>query len=356
LLFRRAWQKQMPGGRAGTALSSDAIGYMATAAVCMKVRFVKGHCGWDAVTLVPAGDLPAERELDSAMKILDAPVHGGLEVGFMGPGSRTGEIRLRIADSTARDWISMCGGMTQIIGKALVETFLREHFGLDANVPRLRIDLVTDSGTIPVEVEIEGGKARRVISVMDGFAAYLYSLGVNRLFLDGVAGVDAGEFAVFDIAALEARHPGVDFTRRDRGRHLDIVNELLRQYGRKRGIEAGAMAMLYDDRASEKPGFRVYPRFYSADMSAAGIPYEFQCGTGSVAVIVALAYERRLPFTGDIGTVVFEWGNPGVTPDPYGVRTSQLDLGLRNGRVDSVRYSHSVIEILAEGMLTIPGY
>jgi hypothetical protein len=323
----------------------------------MKVRFVKGHCGWDAVTLLPAGDLPAERELDSALKILDAPVHGGLEVGFMGPGSRAGEIRLRIADSTARDWISMCGGMTQIIGKALVETFFREHFGLDASGPRLRVELVTDSGNIPVEVEIDqGGQVRRVVSVMDGFASYLYSLGVNRMALDGISCVNAGEFAVFDVAALEARHPGVDFTRRDPGRHLDIVNELLREYGRKRGSTAGAMGMLYDDRARKKSAFRVYPRFYSADMAAASIPFEFQCGTGSVAVSVALAYERRLPFAGDAGTVELEWGNPQVTPDPYGVRTSQLDLQLSDGRVGAVRYSHSVIEILAEGTLTVPGY
>ena len=46
----------------------------------MIVPFVKGHCGWDAVTLIPEGVIPAERELGVALKILDGPLHGGSSI------------------------------------------------------------------------------------------------------------------------------------------------------------------------------------------------------------------------------------------------------------------------------------
>ena len=112
----------------------------------MKVDFVKGHCGWDTVTLVRASQIARDQELEVALKILDAPVNGGLEVGFLGPGEQTDEIRLRMVESTTRTWTAMCGGMTQVIGKALVETFFRDLFKMDITQPKLFVKLMTDSG------------------------------------------------------------------------------------------------------------------------------------------------------------------------------------------------------------------
>ena len=65
----------------------------------MQVDFVKGHCGWDVLTLVPEGQIPPGSELEAALRILAPPVDGGLEVGFLGPGDRPDEIRLRMIDS-----------------------------------------------------------------------------------------------------------------------------------------------------------------------------------------------------------------------------------------------------------------
>ena len=64
----------------------------------------------------------------------------------------------------------------------------------------------------------------------------------------------------------------------------------------------------------------------------------------------------ELPFDGDTGTVVFEWGSQRLTPDPYGIRTSELKMGLQNDRVVTAGFSHSVIEILCEGKLILPNY
>ena len=330
----------------------------------MRLEFVKGHAGWDVLTLVLAGRVPAEDELAAALRIIDPPMKGGLEVGFLQRGARSGELILRVADSTARDWIPMCGGMSLVIGKAVVETFLRDVLGIDASGPIVQLRLITASGEIPLTVEVESGKAKQIRACMNRYVAHLYDHGVQPLVLDGVEALHVGDFVVVMLSALEAKHPGLDFTRRDVGAHMDAVNELLRAYREFRQENGGVMAMLCDDRPEstgregegrEGAGhFRLFPRF--SEPSAARIPYEFQCGTGTVAVGLALAHYGRLPFPGERGSIIFEWGSRRTTFDPYGIRTSQLDLCVRNGRVSEAGLSHSVVEILAEGVLTLPQY
>jgi hypothetical protein len=321
----------------------------------IEVDFVKGHCGWDVVTLLPEGQVPAGQELACAIKIVSAPIDGGLEVGWMGLGQRPGEIRLRMVSSTAKDWIPMCGGMTQVIGKALAETFLRDHFNVDASQPVLEMKLLTPSGEIPIRIDVRDGKASAVTTTMDRYLSYLYRSGIEPLSLQGISLLRVGDYAVMNVTALEKKHPGLDFTRRDPGPHLDIVNDVLRAFGHQLGMN-GVTGMLYDERPEGRGQYRVFPRFYSADLAAARIPWEFQCGTGSIAVAVTLAHESRLPFTAGKGTVLFEWGSYRITPDPYGIRTSQLTLELQDKRLSKAAFSHSVVEILAEGRLTLPDY
>lgn len=321
----------------------------------MQVDFVKGHCGWDALTLLPDGSIPPQQELEAALKILAAPINGGLEVGFLGRGERHGLIRLRMVDSTSRDWIAMCGGMTQVIGKALVETFFRDHFEVDTSAPRLKYELLTESGVIPIHIDLEDHRAVRTTTVMDGFVAYLQRAGIEPMTLEGCEVLRVGDMPVLDLAALERVHPHVDFTRRDLGAHLDIVNGILKEYRRRRGGE-GVTGMMFD-RRPEGPGqFRIYPRFYSDDLAAASIPFEFQCGTGTVAVGLALAHHGLLSFAAGMERVLFEWGSQRTTPDPYGIRTSELHMSWHDGRVKRASFTHSVVEILAEGTISLPAY
>lgn len=322
----------------------------------MQVDFVKGHCGWDTLTLVPESQVPVGRELEAALKILDAPINGGLEVGYMGRGDRPGEIRLRMADSTSRDWIAMCGGMTQVIGKALVETFFRKHFDVDTSQPEQRFELLTPSGVMPIHVRIEGGKVTRVTTVMDNFASYQYGLGVKPMTLRNCEILRVGDYCVFHMASLERSYPGYDFTRRDPGPQLDIMNDIMKDFRTHLQDQLGVVGMMFDAHPEGPGQFRIYPRFYSDDLAAASLPYEFQCGTGTVAVGMAIAHYGLLPFSGSSGRIVFEWGSYRTTRDPYGIRTSDLDLTVQDGRVTKASFSHSVIEILAEGRLTLPEY
>jgi hypothetical protein len=321
----------------------------------MSFSFVKGHCGWDVVTLVPDGQIPKGEELISALKIVAPPIDGGLEVGFITPGPMPNHFSLRMVSSTARDWIPMCGGMTQVIGKALVESFLRYRFGFDASKAVQDVTLLTPSGDISIRIHCDCQRVRSITTTMDRYVSFLYEGGIETLWLDHVRVLRIHDYAVIDLLSLEEQHPHKDFKRRDFGPHLEIVNDLLRGFARHLGTP-GAKGMLYD-RRPEGPGqYRVFPRFYSDDLAAARVPWEFQCGTGSIAVAVALAHEDRLPFRSGDGTVVFEWGSYSTTPDPYGIRTSRLDLGVDKGRVIKAAFSHSVVEILTEGTLTLPGY
>ena len=309
--------------------------------------FVKGHCGWDVLSLLLADEIPAEEQLATALRVLDSPVSGGLEVGLLSRGSNRGELRLRITDSTTRQWLAMCGGLTQVVGKALIETAMRERLAIDVSQPVVELRLVTDACSIPIRIESANGRATRVTTQMDSYLELTYRLGVREVSIDGVRGLEAGEYLVLHLDDLNARYPVLDFTRRDPGPHLHIVNSLLEAHRRKHGDPLYSNAILYDARPEGRGQFRVFPRFL--DATAAAIPYEFQCGTGTVALAAALAHEGAL--TSDVFTL--EWGSQRTTPDPYGIRTSLVEVGRQSGRLISASFSHSVIEIVIEGRVRI---
>lgn len=135
--------------------------------------------------------------------------------------------------------------------------------------------------------------------------------------------------------------------RRDPGPYLYIVNELLRQYCARRARPAGANAILYDDRPEGAGQFGVFPRFL--DATAQRIPYEFQCGTGTIAAAVALAHEGLLPFASERGELLFECGSQLSTPGPYGIPISRVQLARAGSRLTSASFSHSTVEIATEG-------
>ena len=190
---------------------------------------------------------------------------------------------------------------------------------------------------------------------MDSYIRYLYQRGIEWLLLRDVPLLRVGGFAVIDMAVLERAYPECDFTRRDPGPHLDVVNNILRDFQRGLGVN-GVYGMLYDSRPEGPGQYRVFPRFYNDDLSAARLPWEFQCGTGSIAVALVLAHEGRLALKRRPVQVSLEWGSYRTTPDPYGIRTSHLELELQDRTLTSATFSHSVVEILAEGTLTLPGY
>lgn len=238
-----------------------------------------------------------------------------------------------------------------VIGKALVETQLRDCLGIDTSTPLVKVRLITHACVIPLTIEVSAGKATRVTSQMDSYLELTNAIGVREVEVHGVPALDVGEHPLIRVQDLEAAHPGIDFTRRDAGPHLDIINAWLGEYCAQHSRPAGAFGILYDDRPEGPGQFRLFPRFL--DATAASIPYEFQCGTGTTAAVVALAHKGMLPFASERGEVLIEWGSQRSTPDPYGIRLSRVELTRDGRRVTSLSFSHSVIDITIEGQVCV---
>ena len=125
------------------------------------LQFVKGHCGWDSVTLLYGEDIPRGEEHRIAHTLLEQPCSGGVEIGFMYPPEDEGDIRLRIIDSTTRTWLPMCGGMSQVIGLAAFTTWIGERFNIEKRHPSTLINVETDSGLVPIETHLKKAASAR---------------------------------------------------------------------------------------------------------------------------------------------------------------------------------------------------
>jgi len=68
-------------------------------------------------------------------------------VGLLGRTGTLSDISLRVVDCSTRQWVAMCGGMTQVIGKALIETGLRDYFCIDTTAPRLCVRLISNAAS-----------------------------------------------------------------------------------------------------------------------------------------------------------------------------------------------------------------
>jgi len=71
--------------------------------------------------------------------------------------------------------------MTQVIGKAPIETFFCDQFKIDVSQPVLTVKLLTHSGQIPIRIEIRDEKVVRVTTLMDNYLSYVYAAGIEPL-------------------------------------------------------------------------------------------------------------------------------------------------------------------------------
>src|SRR5262249_61658347 len=135
---------------------------------------------------------------------LDVPVACGIECGLLGPTPTPNDIRLRITDTSTRQWASMCGGMTQVIGKALIESQLREYFRIDCAAPVVNVRLITDACVIPLTIEVSAGKAARATSHRASYLELPSSIAVPPVEWRGWPPRACGEYISVRFHALEA--------------------------------------------------------------------------------------------------------------------------------------------------------
>jgi len=313
----------------------------------MELDYLKGHMGNNIIIFLYGEQIPKGRELEAAVEVLQAHRVSGHETGILYPPARGGDLMVKIVGFTSRAFITACGGLTQVLGKAAVETELGRRCSLTIREPETRIILETDAGPVPVTVEVAGGVAKRVWTDMGAFVRECYDLGVSRLELEGVSAMKVGKFLVLDGDKVKRHHPEADFESmavRTQRILLRIQDEFQRQtFSNYHDFS------LYDWHPQSAGDLRV---LFPHNLATGHV--EPACGTGFVATGIGLwelgDLHRRKIADEKGARVRYECGGAPVLMGP---ELASLELTCAGGRVVGAAFSHSVIEIMEEGRIAL---
>lgn len=244
--------------------------------------YVKGHCGWDSVILVCGDQVPDGEEHRIAHTLLAPPCSGGVEVGFLYPSKKNDvDIRLRIIDSTTGTWLPMCGGMSQVIGLACMTTAMQDHFRIEKKYPSTRVNVLSDSGLVPIDITFEHGRIAMITTHLPDYVDYLYKDGVRPVNIGKIPAMKVGYFLVFKMADLIQAHPGMEFGHRRSGPALDLLGEIQMAYMKKENITAPTLYSMIYDHHPEKRAMQGYlPAFSRGKGFPSPLPWRSSAAPG----------------------------------------------------------------------------
>ncbi len=309
----------------------------------MKLDFVRGHMGGNRIILLRGDQLPPGRELEIAVKLMEPNYLHAHEAGIVYEREEQGHIEVKIAEPSLPCFISACGGFTQVLGAALIETALGELFGINKRDPLVDVMLHTDCGPTALAIETLSGKALRIKTDMGCFVRECYERGVEKLNLSSVQVMRSGKFLVVNTDLFKAAHPQADFSSWDM-RTRDALFAMQSQFQQKTG-EIEPNVTLYDWRPEQGGDLRVvFPHQAKDDF------IEPSCGTGSVALGIALLasgeLNRLLPAGKGLLTLNLESGG-GL--ELGGPEVTVLEMEVNDHQVQSMAFSHSLVQITAVG-------
>ena len=321
-----------------------------------KIDFVKGHAGFDEVILVFGDQNEPGAELDVGLPLLFKPSLGAVEVGFIYPPERGGDIRVKMIDSTSCNYITMCGGLTQVLGKAIVESDIGRYFKIKVTEPKTQVIMETDSGTIPITIEVANGATKKVWTDMRAYVQQCYTMGVRPVRIGSVNAIAVGinppslEFLVARVDELERAYPEVDFWAKTQP-SLDALTNLYQAFMKEQKITGGFLyGAFYDMRHETRGNGRVMFRFYPTNFQD-HTQIEWTCGTGTTAIGMAMALNGEIADNGK-SSVMFEVGSHRVVGDKQ--MLTELALETQDSRVVGSQFSHNLIELLASGKIYTP--
>lgn len=309
----------------------------------MKLDFVRGHMGGNLIILLRGDQVPPGQELEIAVKLMGPNYLYAHEAGILYPTGKPAQIEVKIAETTVPCFISACGGFTQVLGAALIETELGPLFGVKQDEPLVEVLLHTGCGPTALRIETLDRKAMRIKTDMDCFVTECYDHGVGSLHYCGLEVIRAGKFLVINADHFKETLPGADFSNWDR-QTRDLLLEIQGQFMAETG-EIEPNVAVYDWHPDHGGDLRViFPHYVRDDV------FEPSCGTGSVALGLAVlargelnhlaaSKNGRLTLNIESGGGI-EMGGPDLTT---------LDLVITAGRASSAYFSHSRVEITAVG-------
>ena len=307
----------------------------------IELDYVKGHMGGNEIVFLDGSQISPKRYVDVGLSALESPSVHGDQTGVLLKPKSSGDIRVKIVDRTTRSFITACGGLTQVLPKALAETYLGKRFGI--RKPMKKVDLETDLGIVRISLENVEGEIV-AFTDMTKFVDECYNRGLSQIQVSGVNAFKIGKFLVADANEILKSHPAADFVRMNQAAKevlIDMQIDLDNQH-------------LMPDANTDYSLFDMYPddSTHGRVLFPHSIPIghiEPSCGTGTIAVAVALAYGGRI--TGPSASIRFDSGDG---PFLGGPETTKVEMLLDNGKVKRAEFSHSRVEITSVGKIWIP--
>jgi len=306
----------------------------------IELDYVKGHMGGNEIVLLDGSQISPNRYVDVGLSAMESPSVHGDQTGVLLKPKGSGDIRVKIVDRTTRGFITMCGGLSQVLPKALGETYLGKRFGI--RKPIKKIDLETDLGI--VRISVKGVKGETVaFTDMSKFVDECYHRGLSQIQVSGVNALKIGKFLVVEASEILKSHPAANFVSMNQVAK-EVLLDMQRDFDDQHLTpEANADYSLFD----MYPGDSTHGRVLFPHSIPIG-HIEPSCGTGTIAVAVALAYSGRI--TGPSASIRFDSGDG---PFLGGSETTKVEMLLENGKVKHAEFSHSRVEITSVGKIWI---
>jgi len=151
-----------------------------------------------------------------------------------------------------------------------------------------------------------------------------------------------GEFLVVAAEDVYSLYPDLDFQRIDT-KALDVLADIQKDFDRQGFLEhENTDFALYDlsPKVSSNTGRVIFPH------KPCGEYIEPACGTGAIAVAIAIVETRKRGHTGEMEFRFESGGSPFCIGGPD---LTSVKLNVQEGRVTSASFSHSLVEILTTG-------
>ncbi len=314
----------------------------------MNIDFIKGHMGGNLILILDGRQIKeGSQVLATALATLERNRLFGEQAGVIYPSEKKNGLKALIVDITNRAFIPSCGGFTQVLGRALVETDLAERFGITIEDPVSTVMLDTEAGETPLTIHSEKGVFKKVESDMTSFARFLSDDGAMSVDLFGISSCKAGYYLVQDAANLGERYPDADFEIMNPAA-IKAISETQELF-HKKGFSRTLHFSLYDKTSTNGGDLRaVFPH------SVLTGHIEPTCGTGSIALALGLLAsgegERLGLVKNGVLNVRLESGGRPVMGGPD-ITTVVME---RSGNlIRRAVFSHSLVEITARGTVSI---
>jgi len=308
------------------------------------MEFIKGHMGGNQIILINGDEINPGEELKTALKALDSKSIGGHQAGIIGK-FRDGVLPVKIVRYSWRDFIPACGGLTQVLGVALIEGGAAERYGITVKQSPLKVTLGFDCGPVPLEIHFDNKGVKKVETDLSSFIGECEKEGIEVVNLDGFKAYKSGNFFVVDGDAIGKAYPDSNFHIMD-DETKKIFNKVQKQFQQKIGDETWNAA-LYDFYSSNQADVRV---LFPHRLSMGHV--ETACGTGSIALALALVKLANFrPYVEDsVVTLLFETGGDNILG---GDEITTVKITEESGKIVKAVFSHSVVEMIAKGELYI---